>query len=152
MPLRTVMPNATRWPISNPEMFSRSTRRVNFARVDAKELPALLRAIEVYRGKVVTRLAIKLMALTFVRTSELIGARWSEIDFEARRWNIPAERMKMKTPHIVPLATQAIEILELLRTVSGDGELIFPGDIDSQNPMSNNTIFRVRSAWATAEQ
>ena len=117
-----------------------STRRVNFARVDAKELPALLRAIEVYRGKVVTRLAIKLMALTFVRTSELIGARWSEIDFEARRWNIPAERMKMKTPHIVPLATQAIEILELLRTVSGDGELIFPGDIDSQNPMSNNTI------------
>ena len=132
---------AKRNPVADikPGDVLRSTRRVNFARVDAKELPALLRAIEVYRGKVVTRLAIKLMALTFVRTSELIGARWS-IDFEARRWNIPAERMKMKTPHIVPLATQAIEILELLRTVSGNGKLIFPGDIDSRSPMSNNTI------------
>jgi integrase len=62
----------------------KSTRKVNSARVDAKELPALLRAIEVYQGKVVTRPAMKLMALTFVRTSELIGGRWSEIDFEAR--------------------------------------------------------------------
>jgi integrase len=118
----------------------RPTRKVNLARVDAKELPALLRAIEVYRGKVVTRLATKLLALTFVRTSELIGARWCEFDLEARRWNIPAERMKMKTPHIVPLATQTIELLELLRTVTGGGELLFPGDIDHRKPMSNNTI------------
>jgi integrase len=65
------------------------TRKVNFARVDAKELPARLRAIEVYRGTIVTRLAMKLMALTFVRTSELIGARRDEFDIEARRWNIP---------------------------------------------------------------
>ena len=116
------------------------TRKVNFARVDAKELPALLRAIEVYRGKIVTRLAIKIMALTFVRTSELIGARWCEFDLEARRWNIPAERMKMKTPHIVPLATQAIELLELLHSISGGGDLLFPGDRDHRKPMSNNTI------------
>lgn len=116
------------------------TRKVNFARVDAKELPALLRAIEVYRGKVVTRLAMKLMALTFVRTSELIGGRWSEIDIEARRWNIPAERMKMKTPHIVPLAIQTIELLELLRPLTGGGELLFPGDRDHRKQMSNNTI------------
>ena len=61
------------------------------ARIDAKELPALLRAIEVYEGRQLTRLAIKLMALTFVRTSELIGARWEEFDFDARRWSIPAE-------------------------------------------------------------
>ena len=71
---------------------------------------------------------MKLMALTFVRTSELIGARWEEFDFEARRWDIPAERMKMKTPHIVPLSSQAIEVLELLRTISGDSELVFPGE------------------------
>jgi integrase len=95
------------------------TRKVNFARVDAKELPSLLRAIEVYRGTIVTRLAMKLMALTFVRTSELIGARWSEFDIEAHRWDIPAERMKMKTHHIVPLSSQAVELLELLRTVTG---------------------------------
>jgi integrase len=116
------------------------TRKVNFARVDAKELPALLRAIEVYRGKVITRLAMKLMALTFVRTSELIGACWEEFDMEARRWNIPADRMKMKTPHIVPLAIQTLELLELLRSITGGGELLFPGDRDHRRQMSNNTI------------
>jgi integrase len=116
------------------------TRSRNLARVEAAALPALLRAIEVYRGKVITRLAMKLMALTFVRTSELIGARWSEFDFEGRRWNIPAERMKMKTPHIVPLSTQALEVLELLRSVTGGGELLFPGENDHCRTMSNNTI------------
>jgi integrase len=128
------------------------TRSRNLARVDATALPALLRAIEVYQGKVVTRLSMKLMALTFVRTSELIGARWDEFDFATdpldhvlgiapmARWNIPAERMKMKTPHIVPLATQTIEVLELLRTVTGRGELLFPGDVDRRKTMSNNTI------------
>ena len=60
-----------------------------------------MRAVEVYRGGHVTRLAMKLMALTFVRIGELIGARWEEFDLEAERWNIPAERMKMRTPHIV---------------------------------------------------
>jgi integrase len=118
----------------------KSTRKVNFARVDAAQLPALLKAIEVYRGKVITRLAMKLMALTFVRTSELIGARWPEFNLEARRWDIPAGRMKMKTPHIVPLATQAIEVLELLHSITGGGELLFPGDIDHRKQMSNNTI------------
>jgi integrase len=116
------------------------TRSRNLARVEAAALPALLRAIEVYQGKVITRLAMKFMALTFVRTSELIGARWSEFDVEARRWNIPAERMKMKTPHIVPLSTQALEILELLRTVSGGGDLLFPGDIDHRKTMSKGTL------------
>jgi integrase len=123
-----------------PADILKSTRKVNLARVDAVELPALLRAIEVYRGKVVTRLATKLMALTFVRTSELIGARWDEFDMEARRWDIPKERMKMRTAHIVPLATQTIELLELLRTVTGGGDLLFPGDQDHRKPMSNNTI------------
>ncbi len=123
-----------------PSDVLRPTKKVNLARIDAKELPELLRAIEVYRGKVLTRLAMKLLALTFVRTSELIEARWVEIDFEARRWNIPAERMKMDTPHIGPLARQAIEVLELLRPLTGSGELIFAGDRDPMKPMSNNTI------------
>lgn len=123
-----------------PSDVLRPVAKTNLARVDAKELPTLLRAIEVYRGKVLTRLAMKLLALTFVRTSELIGAQWGEIDVEAKRWMIPAERMKMKTPHIVPLPTQAIEILELLRPITGGGELVFPGEQDSRKPMSNNTI------------
>jgi integrase len=105
----------------------------------ARELPALLRAIETYRGEVVTRLALKMMALTFVRTGELIGARWNEFDIAARRWDIPAERMKMRTPHIVPLATQTVELIELLRTVSGDGEFLFPGE-HAGATMSNNPL------------
>jgi integrase len=105
-------------------------------------LPQLLKAIELYRGTPVTRLAIKLMALTFVRTGELIGAKWAEFDMEAARWDIPAERMKMRTPHIVPLAKQAIEVLEMLRTLSGEGEWLFPGDRRPARPMSNNTILK----------
>jgi integrase len=118
------------------------TKKVNFARIEAKELPAFLRAIECYSGTVITRLAMKLMALTFVRTSELIGARWAEIDIKAKRWNIPAERMKMRSPHTVPLSRQAIEVLELLHSLSGDQALLFPGDRNPEKPMSNNTILK----------
>jgi integrase len=118
----------------------RPTHKTNLARIDAKELPDLLRAIEVYRGTHVTRLGLKLMALTFVRTSELIGAKWAEFDMDAARWNIPAERMKMRTPHIVPLAAQTIEVLEMLRTLTGESEWLFPGDRSAAKPMSNNTI------------
>jgi integrase len=120
----------------------KSAHKVNYARVDAKELPALLKAVEVYRGTPVTRLAMKLMSLTFVRTSELTGARWAEFDMDAARWDIPAERMKMDTPHIVPLARQAIEVLEMLRTLTGESVWLFPGDRSPSKPMSNNTILK----------
>ena len=120
----------------------KSVRKVNYARVDARELPSLLRAIEVYQGTHVTRLAMKLLALTFVRTSELIGARWVEFDFDAARWNIPAERMKMRTPHIVPLAKQALDVLDTLRTLTGESEWLFPGERNAKKPMSNNTILK----------
>jgi integrase len=125
-----------------PSDVLKSTRKLNYARVDAKELPSLLRSIEVYRGTHVTRLALKLMAFTFVRTSELIGARWAEFDLEAARWNIPAERMKMRTPHIVPLAKQALDVLDTLRVLTGESEWLFPGDRNVKNPMSNNTILK----------
>ena len=123
-----------------PSDILRPTKKTNLARIDVKELPALLRAIEVYQGTHITRLAIKLLALTFVRTTELIGARWEEFDLEARRWNVPASRMKMKTPHIVALSSQAIEVLELLRSLARSDELLFPGDRNHDKPMSNNTI------------
>jgi integrase len=125
-----------------PSDILKTTRKVNYARVDAKELPGLLRAIEVYQGTHVTRLAIKLMALTFVRTSELIGAKWSEFNTEDGRWDIPAERMKMRTPHIVPLAKQALEVLDTLQTLTGHSEWLFPGDRSTSKPMSNNTILK----------
>ena len=115
-------------------------KKENYARLDAKELPELLRKIEAYQGTPTTRLAIKLMALTFVRTSELIGARWAEFDLDAKRWDIPAQRMKMKTPHVVPLSTQAVEVLRTLQLLTGGRELLFPGERDHAKPMSNNTI------------
>jgi integrase len=93
----------------------------NYARLNAKELPELLRHMEAYQGAPVTRLAMKLIVLTFVRTSELIGARWAEFDLEAGRWDIPPERMKMKTSHIVPLSSQAATVLRTLQLVSGMG-------------------------------
>jgi integrase len=125
-----------------PRDVLKATVKENYARVDAKDLPALLRQMEVYQGTHVTRLALKLMALTFVRTSELIGARWSEFDFEQKRWNIPAERMKMRTPHIVPLSEQSIEVVRTLYTLTGTGALLFPGDRNAKKPMSNNTILK----------
>ncbi|MHB8949831.1 MAG: tyrosine-type recombinase/integrase [Rhodoferax sp.] len=118
------------------------TRKTNYARVDANELPLLLRKIEAYQGTPTTRLAVKLMALTFVRTGELIGARWAEFDLDAARWDIPPERMKMRTPHIVPLSPQALDVLRTLQTVTGGRELMFPGERDHDKYMSNNTILK----------
>jgi len=125
-----------------PSDILKPTRTTNMARIEVDELPALLRAIEVYQGRQLTRLAMKLMALTFVRTSELISAGWKEFDFDSKRWSIPAARMKMKTPHIVPLSTQALEVLELLRMISEDEQLVFPGEQNFKKPMSNMTILK----------
>lgn len=117
-----------------------SRKKQNYARVDNKDLPELLRKIEVYNGSTTTRVAIKLMGMTFVRTRELIGARWEEFDLEGARWDIPPSRMKMKTPHIVPLSTQAITLLRSLHTLTGHSALLFPGERDHEKSMSNNTI------------
>jgi len=133
---------AERNPVADvrPADVLKARKKRNYARVDAKELPALLKAIDDYVGGAHTRLALQLMALTFVRTSELIGAQWNEFDLEAARWDIPAERMKMKAPHIVPLSRQALAILEQLKAISYGNELVFPGDVKRTQPMSNNTI------------
>jgi integrase len=119
-----------------------SRQKQNLARIDVKELPQLLRHIEGYKGAATTRLAMKLMAMTFVRTSELIAARWVEFDLESARWDIPAERMKMKTPHIVPLSAQAVNLLKTLQLITGHSKLLFPGERDHEKSMSNNTILK----------
>lgn len=112
----------------------------HYARVDAKELPELLRKIHAYQGSAYTRLAMQLMALTFVRTGELIAARWDEFDLDAAEWRIPPARMKMKTPHVVPLPTQAVDVLRCLHELRGLSGLLFPGERDHEVPMSNGTI------------
>ncbi len=119
-----------------------SRQKQNMARIDGKELPELMRRIDAYQGTPVTRMAMKLMALTFVRTTELIGARWEEFDLDGMRWDIPASRMKMKTPHIVPLSTQAVSVLKTLHFVTGHSPMLFPGERDHEKSMSNNTILK----------
>lgn len=114
----------------------------NFARVELKELPELLNAMSRYHGAAETRLAMRLLAYTFVRTSELIEAPWSEVDLDNARWEIPAERMKMNKPHIVPLSRQAVELFRALHQLTGHGRLCFPGDRKPEQAMSNNTILK----------
>ena len=113
---------------------------VNQARVDIKELPVLLRVIDTSETRAITRIAIKLMALTFVRTSELINAKWHEIDLEAKQWRIKAERMKMKSPHIVLLAKQALKLLTTLKDLSGWSTYLFPHQHDPKKTMSNTIL------------
>jgi integrase len=133
---------AARNPASDfkPRDILAEARTENRARVDARELPELLAKMEDYNGDAITCLAMKLMAYTFVRTSEEIEAPWTEFDLDTARWTIPPERMKMDTPHIVPLSRQAVEVLRALKLLTGNGRLVFPGANDRKKPMSNNTI------------
>jgi integrase len=110
------------------------------AHVSEKELPALLRAIEAYQGQGLTRLALKLLAVTFVRPVELTGAKWAEFDIEGARWNVPSGRMKKRRPHIVHLSTQALDILATLREMTGDGELVFPSMHGRAKPIGHSTL------------
>jgi len=123
-----------------PSDVLKPTKKTNYARLDQKELPELLRKIDEYDGQPLTKLALQLMAFTFVRTSELIGARWEEIDLDKKQWRIPAERMKMKTPHIVPLSDQAIAVLGKIKELAADQILLFPSERRDGKSMSNNTI------------
>lgn len=111
------------------------------AAVRPEELPELMRAIIGYdqMGDRQTCLALQLLAYTFVRTNELIGAEWAEFDIDAALWVIPAGRMKMKAEHVVPLSSQSLAILEELKTICGGSRFIFPGR-NRDKPISNNTI------------
>jgi len=107
---------------------------------DANAIGDLLRAINDYQGHFVTKCALRLAPLVFVRPGELRPAEWSEIDFDAAEWRIPAEKMKMRVKHIVPLSKQAITILRELQPLTGDGKYIFPCVRATKRPMSENTI------------
>jgi integrase len=107
---------------------------------DPTALGKLLRAIDAYEGHHITRSALLLGALTFVRPGELRQAEWSEIDLDAATWNIPAERMKMDEPHLVPLAPQAVAILKELKPVTGTGRYVFPSARGSTRPMSSGAV------------
>lgn len=114
------------------------------------EIPQLLRDIEARRTDF-SKYAIQLIMLTFVRTSELIGARWEEIDWKKHEWHIPASRMKMKRPHYVPLSHQAIGILKSLHEITGKYEFLFYSPASKSKHISNGTILMAlrRMGYAT---
>jgi integrase len=105
-----------------------------------KEIGKLLNAINGYEGYFVTRCALRLAPLVFVRPGELRHAEWSEINFEAEEWRIPAGKMKMRELHIVPLSRQVIAILDELKPLTGRGKYLFPGVRYPTRPMSDNTL------------
>lgn len=107
---------------------------------DPKAIGDLLRAINDYQGYFVTKCALRLAPLLFVRPGELRKAEWSEINFHEAEWRIPAEKMKMRVTHIVPLCTQAMTILNELRALTGDEKYVFPSIRSKKRPMSENTI------------
>lgn len=107
---------------------------------DPQELKGLLSAIDNYQGSFVVRCAMQLAPLVSVRPGELRQAEWSEIDFQAEQWNIPAEKMKMKLPHIVPLSLQAITILNEVKQLTGNSKFIFPNGRTFSKPLSENGI------------
>lgn len=108
-----------------------------------EELPDFFKALAGYTGSPLVVLAARLLILTGVRTGELRGAFWSEFDLEKAVWEIPAERMKMKRPHLIPLSTQALEIVQHLRVISGQYPLMFPGRNDPSKTMSEASINQV---------
>jgi integrase len=112
----------------------------NFACIHPSELSGLLKSIAVYNGDAMTLAAIKLLAYTFVRTGELIGARWDEIDWARQEWLIPAERMKMGRDHIVPLTRQSLAMLHSLKDISGKHEFIFHAPANKEKHLSNGAI------------
>ena len=107
---------------------------------EPKKIGELLRAIEGYTGSLATRCALILAPLTFVRPGELRHAEWSEFDLANAEWRIPAEKMKMRAQHIVPLSTQAVAILNELQPLTGAGRYVFPGARTNGRPMSENTV------------
>ena len=114
---------------------------INFAALtDPIKVGGLLRAIDEYTGDEMTRCALKLAPLVFVRPKELRMAEWSDINLHRKQWIIPASKMKMKNEHIVPLADQAIEILKTLYLFTGKGKYIFASMRNRDRPMSNNTV------------
>jgi integrase len=107
---------------------------------DPKEVAPLLRALDSYEGHFVVKCALRLAPMFFVRPGELRNAEWVEIDLDGAVWNIPAHKMKMKQPHIVPLCSQAIEILTELKQLTGASKYVFPSGRSFARPMSNNAI------------
>ena len=119
---------------------SKSKTKHYSAITDPKKVGDLMRAIDGYTGTLPVKCALKLGALTFVRPGELRKAEWVEIDLTHAEWSIPGNRMKMGEAHLVPLSSQALEVLLELYPLTGHGKFVFPGERSPQRPMSENSV------------
>lgn len=116
-------------------------RRVQHrAALSPADLPEFLAKLGVYQGEPHTINALRLLMLTATRPGEVRGARWDEFDLEAKLWRIPAERMKMRMEHVVPLSDQAVALVEAMQPLSGHRELVFPSPFYPSKPLSENTF------------
>lgn len=118
-------------------------KKQHFPFLTSEELPYFLKDLAGYTGSVITKTATKIILLTAVRTQELRFARWQDIDLEKGIWEIPAEVMKMKRPHVVPLSKQVIELFNSLKPLSGHYELVFIGRNDHRKPISKESVNQV---------
>ncbi|HEM8642784.1 integrase domain-containing protein [Enterobacter hormaechei] len=126
-------------PASGVGMAFEKPKKQNMPTLRPEELPKLMRSLVMSNLSVSTRCLIEWQLLTLVRPSEASGARWAEINLEAKIWTIPAERMKAKREHIVPLSSQALEILEVMKPISAHREHVFPSRNDPKQPMNSQT-------------
>jgi integrase len=132
---------AERDPVADLKGALPPTRSKHLAAItNPEKVGGLLRAIDGYEGSFVTKCALKLAPLLFVRPGELRQMEWAEIDFESAEWNIPAEKMKTGRPHLVPLARQSLAILKDIQPLTGAGRYVFPSPRTSKRPMSNNGV------------
>ena len=122
------------------ELFRKVDKKHFAAITEPKELAPLLRSIEDYRGGIETRCALRLLPMLLLRPGELRQMEWVWIDFDAKQISIPAEKMKMRFPHVVPLSKQALSILEEIRPLTGNGKYVFPSVRSASRPMSDNTL------------
>lgn len=139
-----VTDRAERNPVMDLQGALKPFKSNHYAALEPDDLPEFLAALERNDNRLYkpTRCATELLMLTFVRTGELIQAKWNEFHFERAEWLIPAERMKMRRPHIVPLSRQALSILEDMRKSTGHWDWVFPNQVHPKTHMSNATILR----------
>ena len=126
-------------PASGVGMAFERPKKQNMPTLRPEELPKLMRALVMSNLSISTRCLIEWQLLTLVRPSEASGARWAEIDLDAKLWTIPAERMKAKREHIVPLSPQALDLLEVMKPISAHREYIFPSRNNPKLPMNSQT-------------
>ena len=126
-------------PASGVGMAFEKPKKQNMPTLRPEELPKLMRSLIMYNLSVSTRCLIEWQLLTLVRPSEASGTRWAEIDLDAKLWTIPAERMKAKREHVVPLSPQALEILEVMKPISAHREHLFPSRNDPKQSMNSQT-------------